>query len=356
MTGIAYCWTREWVEPLLDTSAQAFRGLGCECLEMCVLFDALKILSASLLSSVFLCGCGMHKERQDIGIVEADEVPVFVISTQTVFSAKPSEEYVAFENGLAATSLTNVTGIVSASGAGGAGTTSTGIWHLVFFLDGWKAGDSAMHIETLRVEMPVSKAKLSHCMDRLKPYDIVMIQARIAEYPGRGSQAMAQRILSNSVADQDLISRKRKLRRPVTFDDSLLGSFVYDRSTHWYSGRPKWLGTVVSLHLETGGITNTDEVISIARELWQADKTWNEKALDCAASKLLSLKNSSWLDKGEAPLTEDAFKKRMSINSIIVWPGGKIEFVYKDGDLFWGHEIVVKGTLQGGFTTADIEG
>jgi hypothetical protein len=71
---------------------------------------------------------------------------------------------------------------------------------------------------------------------------------------------------------------------------------------------------------------------------------------------LLPLKNDTWLQKGESPLTEADFLKRMRLQSIWFGEDGSFEFWHNDGDLFWGHSIEVRGNLKDGLTEADIPG
>mgnify|MGYP000913203637 FL=1 len=60
---------------------------------------------------------------------------------------------------------------------------------------------------------------------------------------------------------------------------------------------------------------------------------------------LLDVKNSSWLEENELDLTENEFRKRLTLESITVMDLGDIEFWFNDGDLFWGHSILVSGNL-----------
>ena len=72
--------------------------------------------------------------------------------------------------------------------------------------------------------------------------------------------------------------------------------------------------------------------------------------------ELLPLKNENWLDEGEAELSADQFKSRMTLESVTVEPGGSFDFWHNDGDLFCGHSIQISGSLSEGPTRADIPG
>ncbi len=46
----------------------------------------------------------------------------------------------------------------------------------------------------------------------------------------------------------------------------------------------------------------------------------------------------------------------MSLASISVSEEGSFSFWHSDGDLFWGHSIMIAGNLTDGLTDADIPG
>ena len=97
-------------------------------------------------------------------------------------------------------------------------------------------------------------------------------------------------------------------------------------------------------------------VLEVAKALWRDHDDWREKIESFAVAKLLCLKNETWLEEDEPPISESEFIERMSLQSISVYPDGSFEFMHDDGDLFWGHAIQVTGNLHDGPTDADIPG
>lgn len=71
---------------------------------------------------------------------------------------------------------------------------------------------------------------------------------------------------------------------------------------------------------------------------------------------LLELKNEDWADSEEEKVTEEEFKNRLQLKSIRIEPDGGLEIVFRDGDLFCGHEIVVTTDPEYRVNDADIEG
>jgi hypothetical protein len=70
----------------------------------------------------------------------------------------------------------------------------------------------------------------------------------------------------------------------------------------------------------------------------------------------LPLKNESWLGDNESEVSAEAFVERLALQSITVYPDGELEFGFEDGDLFWGHFIIVSGSLSEGPRDASIAG
>lgn len=81
-----------------------------------------------------------------------------------------------------------------------------------------------------------------------------------------------------------------------------------------------------------------------------------------AAEKLTELAND-WQDEGYgdedgedlAAITEESFAGRIVISELSIDAEGDYE-VYYDDDMFWGHVIIVNGSVDGGMEDACIAG
>ena len=71
---------------------------------------------------------------------------------------------------------------------------------------------------------------------------------------------------------------------------------------------------------------------------------------------LLELKNDAWLDEDESEVSAEEFIARMELSSVSIHADGGFEFWFDDGDLFWGHSIMVSGNIQDGLDDAGIHG
>ncbi len=271
------------------------------------------------------------------------------------FLAKEQREDEAFLRNIGEAPEQEITGLVSASGAGGS-SLGSGPWCLVFHLAAWRDAAGTLHQDTLRVEVPVSKEELSRQMAAIGKYSIVSLRTRVAEHPSGRTQAYGPALPTIGVRDDELSEIAAKLQEPVVINDPVLGEFTLDRSISWFSGEATWAGAPVELHLSAGEPAGAEACLEVARALWDAQPAWTARITDHAAAELLEIKNGSWLDEGESPITPEEFKERMVLESVTVEADGSFEFSYDDGDLFWGHAIDVGGSLTEGPTHAGISG
>jgi hypothetical protein len=67
-----------------------------------------------------------------------------------------------------------------------------------------------------------------------------------------------------------------------------------------------------------------------------------------AVPRAAPLKNESWLDEDEAPVTPEQFRSRLVFQEISVDLDGTFTITFGDDDLFWGHAIHVSASLTDG--------
>jgi hypothetical protein len=100
---------------------------------------------------------------------------------------------------------------------------------------------------------------------------------------------------------------------------------------------------------------DVEAALRVAEELWEHQKEWKERVEAYAVEKLLSLKNSAWLEDDEEEVSPEIFKSRISLATITVDAEGFFSFWYDDDGLF-DHSIHIEGNPQDGITDASIEG
>ena len=75
-----------------------------------------------------------------------------------------------------------------------------------------------------------------------------------------------------------------------------------------------------------------------------------------AATELLQLKNESWLEEDEVPLTESEFIENINIESILAFSNKSFKIFFTDNDIFWGHAIAVAIDRDLNFNGVNIAG
>lgn len=135
-----------------------------------------------------------------------------------------------------------------------------------------------------------------------------------------------------------------------------LGTLRYNADLDWYDGQVEHGGKAVPIRLAAAGQKELDAAASRAAHVTSRLEDYAARAKDYAAERLLKIKNDGWLDEGESPVNADEFKEKLSLQELVFRRYGAVDFHHRDGDLFWGHSVVV--SLDGGdnFVQADIPG
>lgn len=129
----------------------------------------------------------------------------------------------------------------------------------------------------------------------------------------------------------------------------------------WDDESGEWIGKVefVPGHFVTVSFYLDDDPIDIALEkaasTFAVLKNDEEGYRLATADKLLDLHNESW-NRGSR-IDRKTFAGRIRLESICFYPDDYgTELSYNDGDLFWGHSIIVEVNDEGVIEDADIAG
>ena len=97
-----------------------------------------------------------------------------------------------------------------------------------------------------------------------------------------------------------------------------------------------------------------DLVFEVAENTFETIKVSEELYKEKIAEDLMQLHNEVW---NEGRMTnKDEFKKRIKMQGMLIFCEGNAEIYYDDGDLFWGHTIVVDIDENGLYQDAQIFG
>ena len=142
--------------------------------------------------------------------------------------------------------------------------------------------------------------------------------------------------------------------REKAVEDSVLGTLTWDNDLEWWEGKQE----ITPGHTVSVFVSPNDEPSEIVLEqAWlafvrvQRDEVFFRRA---AADNLLALHNEEWND-GQ-PIDGDTFAARMTMTQFASYYDGSAEISYADGDLFWGHTIIVSVNRDGSVQGASING
>ncbi|MGN0395813.1 MAG: DUF2262 domain-containing protein [Coprococcus sp.] len=169
------------------------------------------------------------------------------------------------------------------------------------------------------------------------------------------------KILAKDVQNDRLLELKEYLQRPVTIETEF-GNFVLEREYDIFSSVIDWCGNEVNVTLEQDddreetANSALDSFLAIAKNMREFDKRNREYAAD----KMLSSAND-WLAEDDSPdkpdeITREMFIERMELSEMCVNSDGSITWYYLDGDMFWGHAIVIDMEEDGTYSDAYIAG
>lgn len=250
-------------------------------------------------------------------------------------------------------------GVVYPSGVGASMSQGDALWHLTFSLAAWSRPDGPVQRSKVLVRREVGDSELETYRRRLPDYGIVALEVGLVEHPPyQGTQALLHALLPEPSASSELFRIAEELRQPVTTNDQQFGTFTLDRRINWHEAQTFWGRESVRLTLNSEGMDEAfpRDSLAHAKTLWSEQQRWGRDIRSYMVNKLLDLKNDSWLEEDEAELTAEEFLQRVALESIAVSSNGSFEFWYNDGDLFWGHSIMVHGSLEGGLDDAGIHG
>jgi hypothetical protein len=236
-----------------------------------------------------------------------------------------------------------VVGLVDPFGSGGATVGGEEVnWTLRFALDTWRSSDGVLHSTPLRVGREVSHDDLQSLMGRIRPLSIVRVRVAM----GDDGDATLIALLEGGADDDALLKRLAELKQPVTRADETFGTLTLEpRLRSWFVADTSWGGSPVRLLLRAVESPDLERAIAVARRVWEDQPSWESRRRRSLIRDLLTLKNETWLDEDEPPLSEEDLLERACLEAISVWPDGEVELMHHDDDMFWGHGIQLTGSV-----------
>jgi hypothetical protein len=255
----------------------------------------------------------------------------------------------------------NVLGVLLPNRIGGYAPQDGTMWTLAFSFACWRIAGERLHKEELVVWRWVHKKMIDRELNKLlaaiRPNAVTRIQARVAEHSVFDrADALLEKVIGEDKTDREMNVELKRLLQPVRFEDARFGTFTLDRAIDSFKTRALWNGQKVELSLDAKEPREVERALKVARALWSAPKKWQKLVQAGAVKDLLELKHTNWRGDEEQLLSAAEFTSRMKLLTITVCPDGTFRFWHDDGDLFFGHNIEVVGSLKKGIKYAGMHG
>jgi hypothetical protein len=134
-----------------------------------------------------------------------------------------------------------------------------------------------------------------------------------------------------------------------SLESTRFGPLVYDPTHEWFEAGTTFGGQSIAINLSAPNDEGAARLLANAEAMAADEAGWFARLQECAAG-LVDISNEWNEDQDDwtGPIDRDGFISRISLESIVLHEGDRFEAYFNDGDLFWGHSIVVSGTMADG--------
>ena len=248
---------------------------------------------------------------------------------------------------------------------GGGGSLRNGFWEWdEYFLAFVDCATGELHKEEGRIEFPViDKEEPPFQFEEESIYKLRVREKLPEEVPEEALPAknyfLVVKVLEKNAVCPELEKILIEYRKPVVLQDDVLGELTYDKLLKSFEGNIAWLrGKIhISLYVDKDNKSGITKAKKLLKTMVLEQEKWDADLRAFAAGKLTKLA-CEWAESEEeaALITEESFAKRISLSLIWVTSGASFSACFDDDELFFGHSIIVSGSLKKGMISAKIEG
>ena len=260
--------------------------------------------------------------------------------------------------------------LVLLAGSSGAGKRN-GFWESAHsYLAYVDCETGALCADDGRLVYPVSDEEYAAggILGRFREEEIYRVTARkkIPHELPEGVSASAQNrllvveVLEENIPCSALDEVLAEYRKPVVLNDEELGELTLDKDYDTFEGVISWRDEDIDISLEVDSSSEdtwTAAVVTMKQMAADQD-AWDRDMRAFAARELTELARE-WRESAdeEVPeITEESFAQRLDLTSIAMDPDGSFSAYFDDDDMFFGHCVVVYGTLADGVTSVVMAG
>lgn len=161
-------------------------------------------------------------------------------------------------------------------------------------------------------------------------------------------------VLERNISEPKLIPFKEEFLTEVSVNDPHLGKLVLEKTIDMFTNECNWLDENCLLYLETdeddGKTCNA--ALAFAHTMFNDQQNFDEAMRSFACDNLLDDANS-WIEDDDEQsklypdgLSREDFIKRISLSELSIDSDGSYSAYYDDDDIFWGHVIIVEGSIS----------
>lgn len=260
--------------------------------------------------------------------------------------------------------------LVLLAGSSGAGKRN-GFWEAAHsYLAYVDCETGALCADDGRLVYPVSDEEYAAggILGRFRDEEIYRVAARKKiqqELPEGMSASSQNRLLVVEVLEENppcsaLDEVLAEYRKPVVLNDEELGELSLDKDYDTFEGVISWQGEDLDIALEVDSSSEDTWVAAVQamRQMLGDQNKWDRDMRAFAARELTQLA-CEWRESAdeEVPeITEESFAQRLDLTSIAMDADGSFSAYFDDDDMFFGHCVVVYGTLEDGISSAVMAG
>ena len=260
--------------------------------------------------------------------------------------------------------------LVLLAGGGGAGKRN-GFWDVShYFIAYVDCQTGALHTGDGRIVYPVSDEEhdAGGILDRFRREAVYRLKARKKiphEAPNGVAASSLNEFLIVEVLEENsscpaLDEVLAEYRRPVVVADEELGELTLDKDYDTFEGEILWRGEQICLSLEVDA-ANEDSWTAARRAMkaMSAEQGRWDRDMRAFAARELTQLACEWRESAdeEVPeITEGSFARRIELRSIVMDAEGSFSAYFDDDDMFFGHCVVVYGTVADGVASAVMAG
>lgn len=256
------------------------------------------------------------------------------------------------------------------AGGGGAGKRN-GFWDVShYFIAYVDCETGALHTGDGRIVYPVSDEEhdAGGILDRFRREAVYRLKARkkIPHEIPEGVTASSQNefliveVLEENSSCPALDEVLAEYRRPVVVADEELGELTLDKDYDVFEGHVLWQGEQIDVSLEVDA-ANEDSWTAARRAMkaMSAEQGRWDRDMRASAARDLTELACEWRESAdeEVPeITEGSFARRIELRSIVMDAEGSFSAYFDDDDMFFGHCVVVYGTVADGVASVEMAG